>query len=402
MVFSVEWRFADAAMENQPTMTGESNRRIDEDYERFFALSSDLLCIAGSDGFFRRVNPAFSHTLGYSVEEILSKPFVEFVHEEDIAKTADEMRKLEEGMPSIHFENRYRCKDGSWRWLAWNTQPFNEDGILYAVARDVTAKKNAEHAILQLNTELLRQTAMLAELNEELESFSFSVSHDLRAPLRGISGFAEALEVHSGEMLDSTALGYLRRVKNAAERMGLLIDDLLKLSRLTRSALHVQTLNLSRMAESLIDSHRSLEPGRRVEVLITPDILLNGDPVLLEVLLANLIGNAWKFTSKTPDARIEIGSRIQDDGATCYFVKDNGAGFDSRYSDKLFGAFQRLHNQLEFPGTGIGLATARRIVRRHGGEIRAKSVINHGATFEFTLPAEPVGQTHETPDNSVS
>ncbi len=382
-------------MEDQPPMTIAADQRLEEDYERFFALSSDLLCVAGSDGFFKRVNPAFSQTLGYSDDEILAKPFVEFVHEEDLAKTGHEMRKLGEGLPSVHFENRYRCKDGSWRWLAWSTQPFNEHGILYAVARDVTAKKSAEHAILQLNSELLRQTAMLAELNEELESFSFSVSHDLRAPLRGIAGFAEALEEHSGVTLDSTALGYLQRVKNAAERMGLLIDDLLKLSRLTRSELSVQTLNLSHIAESLAAAHRSLEPDRDVEILITPDILTKGDPVLLEVLLANLIGNAWKFTSKTASARIEIGSRIQDDGTVCYFVKDNGVGFDARYGHKLFGAFQRLHNHTEFPGTGIGLATVQRIARRHGGGVRAESVINHGATFEFTLESPTTIYNHE-------
>ena len=389
-------------MESQQPVTNDSGRKVEEDYEQFFTLSSDLLCIAGSDGFFKRVNPAFSRTLGYSDDEILSKPLVEFVHEDDIARTADEMTKLVGGMPSVQFENRYRCKDGSWRWLAWSTQPFNDAGILYAVARDVTAKKHNENAILQLNSELLRQTTMLAELNEELESFSFSVSHDLRAPLRGISGFAEALEGHSGSVLDATALGYLQRVKNAAERMGLLIDDLLKLSRLTRSELRVKSVNLSGIAESLAITHRTMEPDRKVEFRIAPNIRLDGDPVLLEVLLANLIGNAWKFTSKTPEGCIEIGSYTQDDGKICCFVKDNGVGFDERYAHKLFGVFQRLHNQLEFPGTGIGLATVHRIVRRHGGEVRAKSIINHGATFEFTLGLPSTASPHEIRDHIVS
>ena len=382
-------------MESQQPETNDPSRRVEEDYEQFFNLSSDLLCIAGSDGFFKRVNPSFSRTLGYSNDEILAKPFVEFVHEDDIARTADEMRKLVAGMPSVQFENRYRCKDGSWRWLAWSTQPFNDAGILYAVARDVTARKNNENAILQLNSELLRQTTMLAELNEELESFSFSVSHDLRAPLRGISGFAEALEGHSAAVLDATALGYLQRVKNAAERMGLLIDDLLKLSRLTRSELRVRSVNLSELAESIALTHRTMEPDRHVEFRIAPNIRLDGDPVLLEVLLENLIGNAWKFTSKTADGWIEIGSYAQEDGKICCFVKDNGVGFDERYAHKLFGVFQRLHNQMEFPGTGIGLATVHRIVRRHGGEVRGKSVINHGATFEFTLGLPDTASPHE-------
>ena len=389
-------------MEKERSKTSEASRQMEEDYERFFAMSSDLLCIAGSDGYFKRVNPAFSQTLGYTTAEILSKPFVEFVHEDDLASTGDEMRKLSAGVPSVHFENRYRCKDGSWKWLAWNTQPFNEDGILFAVARDVTLKKDTENAILMLNEELLRQTTMLAALNEELESFSYSVSHDLRAPLRGISGFAQALEDRVGEGLDPTALGYLMRVKNAAERMGLLIDDLLKLSRLTRLEMRLQTVNVSQMAESLISGMRLLEPAREVSVQITPDLLAHADPVLLEVLLGNLIENAWKFTSKNPLAHIEIGGRHQDDGELCYFVKDNGVGFDERYAHKLFGAFQRLHNQMEFPGTGIGLATVQRIVRRHFGEVRAKSVINYGATFEFTLRAAASNDHHEPKNNIVS
>jgi PAS domain S-box-containing protein len=377
-------------------ITSSASLKIEGDYERFFVLSSDLLCIAGTDGYFKRVNPAFIHTLGYSMDEILSKPFAEFVHEDDLAITGEEMRKLGSGQPSIHFENRYKCKDGTLKWLAWSTQPFNEDGVVYAVGRDVTAKKNNENAILQLNAELLRQTKMLAELNAELETFSYSVSHDLRAPLRGISGFAQALEERSMEVLDPTSLGYLRRIKNAAERMGLLIDDLIRLSRLGRSEMRVQTLNLSQVAEALVASHRSMEPNRDLEVRITPDIWVDADPVLLEVLMGNLIGNAWKFTSKTPAALIEIGSGTQDDGEVCYFVKDNGVGFDERYADKLFGPFQRLHNQVDFPGTGIGLATVRRIVYRHGGLVRAKSMINHGATFEFTLSASFVENCHES------
>lgn len=366
---------------------GGETMEADPEYEQFFALSVDLLCIAGVDGYFKRINPAFNQTLGYTTEEILSRPFVEFVHPEDVSQTHAEMEGLGAGISSVHFENRYRCKDGSWKWLSWNTGPFNEKGLLYAVARDVTAKKEAEAAILQLNEELQRQTSMLEDLNHELESFSYSVSHDLRAPLRGISGFAQALEERAGNHLDPTSGVYLLRVKNAAERMGLLIDDLLKLSRLNRTEMAVQPVNLSEMAGSVVAQYRLIEPGRNVEVSIQPGMVANGDPTLLEVLLENLIGNAWKFTSKNPDASIEIGSRIRENGETGYFVKDNGVGFDERYAHKLFGAFQRLHNQLEFPGTGIGLATVQRIVKRHEGEVFAKSVINHGATFEFTLAA---------------
>lgn len=372
---------------------------IENDDGQLFALSIDLLCVAGMDGYLKRVNPAFTKTLGYSAEELLAKPFMDFVHPDDVAGTVAEMESLISGKPSIHFENRYRCKDGSVKWLAWNTHPFNERNIVFAVARDVTEKKNAELAILKLNAELMRQTAKLRDLNEELESFSHSVSHDLRAPLRGISGFAQALEEQAGEKLDATGLGYLQRVKSAAERMGLLIDDLLKLSRITRAELRLKDVNLSHLAESVAAKLHVEEPSRTVVVKIAPDIRVRADPALLEVALGNLIGNAWKFTSKNASALIEVGSRIREDGSLCHFVKDNGVGFDERYGHKLFGAFQRLHNQLEFPGTGIGLATVQRIVRRHGGDVFAKSVINHGATFEFTLGGSAVGVPHEEQDH---
>jgi len=356
-----------------------------EDYEQFFTLSMDPLCVAGSDGYLKRVNPAFTQTLGYSSSELLSRPFLDFVHPEDVARTLEEMKGLSAGRPSLHFENRYRCKDGSWKWLAWNTEPFNEHGILYAVARDVTEKKNAEQAILQLNAELLAQTSTLAELNQELESFSYSVSHDLRAPLRAISGFAKALEEHLGTSLDPIGAGYLLRVRDAAERMGLLIDDLLKLSRLTRSEMNLKPVNLSEMAEKMMSTCRQLDPAKDIQFTVEPDIIVQADPALLEILMNNLIGNAWKFTSKCRSAFIEFGRNVQQDGTIRYFVKDNGVGFDERYRHLLFGAFQRLHSQRDFPGTGIGLATVRRIVRRHDGEVFATSVIHHGATFEFTL-----------------
>jgi PAS domain S-box-containing protein len=365
-------------------MGGEA-MATDPEYEQFFALSVDLLCIAGVDGYFKRVNPAFSRTLGYSTEEILSRPFVYFIHPDDVGQTQAVMAGLIEGKSTLSFENRYRCKDGAIKWLSWNTGPFNEEGIVFAVARDITAKKEADVAILQLNEELKRQTVILEDLNQELESFSYSVSHDLRAPLRGISGFAQALEERAGKLLDPTSSVYLLRVKNAAVRMGLLIDDLLKLSRLNRAEMMIQPVNLSEMADSSVAGLRMMEPGRIVAVSVQEGMVADGDPALLEVLLDNLIGNAWKFTSKNPAATIQIGSRIMENGVTAYFVKDNGVGFDDRYSHKLFGAFQRLHNQMEFPGTGIGLATVQRIVKRHEGEVFAKSVINHGATFEFTL-----------------
>ncbi|RYD32176.1 MAG: PAS domain S-box protein, partial [Verrucomicrobiaceae bacterium] len=374
-------------LDEERQRTEDERNRTEEERARFFNLSLDLLCVAGTDGYFKRVNPAFRQTLGFTETEMLSHPFTNFIHLDDIDATQSEIQTMANGQPSTHFENRYLCKDGTWKWLAWNTQPFPEEGLLYAVARDVTEKKEAELAILSLNEELTQQAARLESVNKELESFSYSVSHDLRAPLRGISGFAQALEEHAAGSLDDTGHAFLQRVQNAAQRMGWLIDDLLKLSRLSRADLKLQVVDLSDLAHAVVAGLRSAEPEREVEVTIDPDIQVAGDPALLRVVLENLIGNAWKFTSKTPDACITVTVRPGDPGKVICTVRDNGAGFDMRYVHKLFGAFQRLHAQMEFPGSGIGLATVQRIVRRHGGDVQATGEINHGAVFEITLEA---------------
>ena len=232
-------------------------KRVEEERERFFNLSLDLLCVAGMDGYFKKVNPAFTSTLGFSEVEMLSRPFTDFIHPDDLAATLSEVDSLGTGVDSIHFENRYRCKDGSWKWLSWNTKPFVEEKILYAVARDITEKKEAEFSILFLNEELSQQAARLEAVNKELESFSYSVSHDLRAPLRGIAGFAQALEEHAGERLDETGLSYLQRVQRAAQRMGLLIDDLLKLARLSRTEMKSENVDLSALAHATISCLRA-------------------------------------------------------------------------------------------------------------------------------------------------
>jgi PAS domain S-box-containing protein len=373
--------------------------RTEEERERFFNLSLDLMCIAGTDGYFKRVNPAFQRTLGHPTEELLSRPFLDFIHPDDIAATLSEIETLDSGQPTYHFENRYRCQDGSWKWLAWSTQPYSDERILYAVGRDVTERKKAELAIHTLNAELMRQAERLETVNQELESFSYSVSHDLRAPLRGISGFALALEEHAAATLDETGIGYLGRVRNAAERMGRLIDDLLKLSRLSRAEMKMEPVDLSEMAASIIAGYRAEEPERQVDVAISPGIRVSGDPALLRIMLDNLLGNAWKFTSKNPAARIWLTHQPAEDGKILCQVRDNGVGFDTRYAHKLFGAFQRLHSQVDFPGTGIGLATVQRIIRRHGGDVRAEGEIKGGATFGFTLTANKERPSDETQDH---
>ncbi|HET6895373.1 MAG TPA: ATP-binding protein, partial [Candidatus Baltobacteraceae bacterium] len=225
------------------------------------------------------------------------------------------------------------------------------------------------------------RTMQLELANKELESFAYSVSHDLRAPLRAIDGFSQALEEDYGPLLDGAGTNYLGRVRAAARRMGDLIDALLKLARVARHAITPVPVDLSRVAESIAADLQSVEPERAVEFRIVPGLRAMGEPLLLRAVLENLVGNAWKFTRHTPQALIEFGREGQE-----YYVRDNGAGFDMAYANKLFGAFQRLHSADEYEGTGIGLATVARIIHRHGGEIRAHGIVGAGATFWFTLP----------------
>ena len=262
---------------------------------------------------------------------------------------------------------------------------------LTAILRDMTERKQAENKINQFNAELeqrvIDRTAQLAAANKELESFSYSASHDLRTPLRSIDGFSQVLIEDYADVLDERAKDYLGRVRSATTRMGMLIDDMLALSRVTRTELRHDSVDLSWLAASVVEHLKHAEPQRKVECRIEPGLIATGDTRLLRVALDNLIGNAWKFTGKTKDARIEVGAIRNTDGETEFFVRDNGAGFDMRYVGKLFGAFQRLHGSDEFQGTGVGLATVQRIISRHGGKIRAESSLGRGATFFFTLNA---------------
>ncbi len=281
-----------------------------------------------------------------------------------------------------------RRKDGSLFPVEISLSPIQtQDGFwVTAIVRDVTRRKQATEHVRQLNMELHRHTVELKAANRELEAFSYSVSHDLRAPLRSIDGFSQALlEDHAGQ-LDPTAREHLARVRAATQRMGALIDDLLELSRVTRSELRPENVDLSGMAESLVNELRHSQPARRVETDIQPGLEAMGDPRLLHIVLSNLLSNAWKFTGTRAEAHIEFGEGTGDDGMHCFFVRDNGVGFDMAYAHKLFGAFQRLHAVSEFPGTGVGLATVQRIIHRHGGRIWVEATVDAGACFHFTLP----------------
>jgi signal transduction histidine kinase len=238
-----------------------------------------------------------------------------------------------------------------------------------------------------LEKRVAERTAELAALNAELEAFAYSVSHDLRAPLRGINGFSQALLEDYADKLDADGQDYLQRVQAASQHMGQLIDDLLKLSRVTRAEAFHETVQLSDLAQTIATDLHQQEPERQVEFVIAEGLAAKGDARLLRVALENLLGNAWKFTAKNPCARIEFGD-IRQNGNRAYFVRDDGVGFNMAYADKLFGAFQRLHSAAEFDGTGIGLATVQRVIHRHGGRVWAESDVEQGATFYFTLAAK--------------
>ena len=266
----------------------------------------------------------------------------------------------------------------------------DEDGpkTVLDVKRDITEEKRAQEEIRQLNRDLEQRvkdrTIQLQASNQELEAFAYSVSHDLRAPLRGINGWSLALLEDYGSTLDQNAHQYLERVRSETRRMGLLIDDLLNLSRLTRVQMQRESVDLTALARAIAWRLREAEPGRSMEFVIQDGLLGGGDSRLLEIVLSNLLGNAVKFTGLRDLARIEFGqTRHQDQVA--FYVRDNGVGFDMAYANMLFGAFQRLHKAEEFPGTGIGLATAQRVLRRHGGRIWADARPHQGATFYFTI-----------------
>ena len=234
--------------------------------------------------------------------------------------------------------------------------------------------------------ELQKAKLELEAANKELEAFSYSVSHDLRAPLRSIDGYSQAVLEDYGELLPIEGRNFLEHVRNSAHRMAELIEDLLKLSHVTRAPIKSVPVDLTLIAENILAELQRNYPERTVRFSVAPNLNARGDPQLLQVVLENLLGNAWKYTSKQEQAEIEVGSTYEDDQTIC-FVRDNGAGFDMIYAGKLFGAFQRLHTATEFPGTGIGLATVQRIIHRHGGRIWAESAVDQGATFSFTLPA---------------
>lgn len=254
-----------------------------------------------------------------------------------------------------------------------------------AILRDVTRQREADEAIRRLAADLQHRAAQLEAANRELEAFSYSVSHDLRQPLRGIDGFSQVLLEDYLDQLDEEGRDLLSRIRAASQRMAQLIDDILNLSRLSRVDIHRRPVDLTAMAIGILDELAKSEPDRDVAVTVADGLAAEADPHLVRIVLVNLLGNAWKYTGKTEAAAIEVGAVDDPERGRVFFVRDNGAGFDMAYVGKLFGAFQRLHAAEEYPGTGVGLATVQRIVHKHGGTTWAEGALGQGATFHFTL-----------------
>jgi PAS domain S-box-containing protein len=508
----VRERTAELEKANRELLAEISQRpRVEEERDRFFALSRDLLCITGFDGYFKSLNPAWERTLGFTLEELMAKPMLDAIVPEDRAATAAELEGLLSGRETVSFEVRHRTKDGSSRRFLWNAVPLPALEVIYGAARDITELRQAEEAlrereeqfrrlfeaapigivlwgldhrvvrvnkaccemlgyteqelaqltfekithpedlesdlrhmallgkgeipsykletrylkkdgrvlwvdltgtvvrredgsplcflsmvedvserkqsqehVRQLNAELERRIAELTSVNQELEAFAYSVSHDLRAPLRHIDGFSKILVEEAGATLDSSARECLEHIRKGSKQMGRMVDELLNLARIVSPEASRELTDLGALVEEVLSDLKPEMEGREIKLEIGELPFLDCDPVLMKQVLTNLFSNALKFTRPRPRAVIQVG-QIRQAGQAVVFVRDNGVGFSMKYADKLFGVFQRLHRQEDFEGTGIGLATVQRIIHKHGGQVWAEAELDRGATFFFTL-----------------
>ena len=341
----------------------------------------DALMTTDPSGIITDVNKQMEALTGSTRDELIGSPFKNYFTDPERAEAS--LKLVLSQKKITNYELTVRARDGGETVVSYNAATFYDrerrlQGMV-AAARDITESNRLEEQVR-------RRTVEVEAANKELEAFSYSVSHDLRSPLRSIDGFSQAFLEDYGPLVPPEGREDLERVRRATQRMGQLIDDMLLLSRVTRREMHMEKTDMSALAAEVAGELALGSPQRDVQLTIEPGMTTTGDPQLLHIVLVNLLGNAWKFTSKREHAHVSVGTVQDSEHGPAFFVRDDGAGFDQKYKEKLFVAFQRLHGQDEFPGTGIGLATIQRAVRRHGGDVWAEGEVDRGATFYFTIP----------------
>ena len=362
------------------------------DWRNLMGAVPDFVIVSNRDGRIVYVNPAVERFFGYKPDELLGNSVDILVppqlHKKHEAHRADFYAAPRRRSMGFDLDLRALRADGTEfpAAISLGFSPADHGNLVIAIVQDLSELRKRDKSIQALHERAARN-AKLKEVNRELEAFSFSVSHDLRSPLRVVDGFSQVLLEDYAPQLDAYGKNCLTRIRTAAQRMGDLIDDLLKLARITTYELNAVEVDLSAMTHEIIETLKLATPEREVEYIVADGMKATCDPGLLRIVMENLVNNAVKFTAGRKPARVEVGFH-ESDGIKVFHVCDNGAGFDMAYSDKLFGTFQRMHNAKEFPGTGIGLATVQRIVTRHGGKVWAEAEIDKGATFYFTLIQE--------------
>jgi PAS domain S-box-containing protein len=379
-------------MGQPPLKDSDTGRNLAESELLVAIVNSSDDAIVGKtpDGVITSWNPGAERIYGYRAEEIIGQPMTVLCPPDRTGEIREFLDKIGRGERIEHYETERRRKDGSTLPVSVSVSPIrDQDGVLIgasSIARDITEQRQARAV-----TGLRRRAADLEQANGSLETFTYSVAHDLRAPLRSLAGFSQALIEDCGDDLGEVGRGYAERIQASSQRMAALIDDLLELSRVARAEMHIEPVDLSaevaRIAQDLLRS----APDRRVRFTIQDAVRAPADRILISSVLENLVGNAWKFTSRQDEALIEFGTAPAGDAGICCYVRDNGAGFDSAHAGKLFRPFERLHSTGEFPGTGVGLASVKQIVERHGGRAWAEGATGQGASFYFTLdPKETI------------
>ncbi len=368
----------------------EALRTSEIRYRRLFESAKDGIIILDAEtGMIVDANPFLIEMLGYSKEQFLGKSIWEMGLLKDIVTNKDKFMELQRQEYVRYEDLPLKTADGRRIEVEFvsNVYVVDHQKVIQCNIRDITERKQMEHKLNEAYQKIKTHTKELEMINENLDSFAYSVSHDLRAPLRAISGFAQVLKDTHGDKIDEEMRHYLNRISEGAQKMGQLIDDLLGFSRATRSEIKYEKINVENIVNDLVKAYRDVEPDRDIEFIVNPLGEVEADKEMLKVVFSNLLQNAVKFTIDRKKARIEIGSEQKEDHIQ-FYVKDNGIGFDMKYKDKLFVAFQRIQTDQRFTGTGIGLTTVKRIVTKHGGNIWANGEVDKGAEFYFTLPSK--------------